>query len=223
MVAQNLLRRTAARWLLPLLISVSAQAGPMGFQGSWMTMGDTGPNWREVFINYALTPRDAIGVSQSYLRADDDSLSGDLSELTYTRLLHRWNRSDAQANLWFVGGAGVLRRYDRDTGQVAERGLISPGIQADYETTRIYFSGVHRLYRAAAIDHDYSAARAGFSFYEADYEQTQPWLIVEARYMDGLSERTEITPMLRLINRNYFVEAGINNFAQPRFNFMFIF
>jgi hypothetical protein len=29
--------------------------------------------------------------------------------------------------------------------------------------------------------------------------------------------------MIRLVNRGYFVEAGINNSRQPRLNFMYIF
>lgn len=203
------------------LLPITAAAGPMGFQDSWMVMGDLGPNWREVFANYAITPRDAVGVAQTYMRADDDSRSRLLTELTYTRLLQRWNQRDAQANLWFIGGIGSMRLHDRD--DRTERAAVSPGVQIDYETTRIYLSAMHRLYRADGINHDYSAARAGFSFYEAGYEQTQPWLIVEARSMNGLSDSVEITPMLRLINRNFFVEAGANNFGQPRFNFMVIF
>jgi len=188
-----------------------------------MSMGDLGPNWREVFANYALTPRDAVGVSQTYMRADDDSVSRDLTELTYTRLLKRWNQRDAQANVWFVGGVGEIRLHDRDKNRDSHRAAISPGIQIDYETTRIYFSAIHRLYRAADINHDYSALRAGFSFFETDYESTQPWLILEARSMNALSDQIELTPMLRLINRRYFIEGGVNNFGQPRFNFMFIF
>jgi hypothetical protein len=195
----------------------------MGFQDSWMTMGDLGPNWREVFVNYAVTPRDAVGLSQTYMRSDDDDLSRDLSELTYTRLLHRWNQPAAQANLWFIGGVGDLRRRDRDTGRQSHLAAVSPGMQADYETTRVYFSAMYRLYRASGIDHDYQAVRAGFSFFESHYEETQPWLIVEARSMNDLSDRAEITPMIRLINRSYFIEAGANNFGQPRLNFMFIF
>jgi len=200
-----------------------AVAGPMGFQGSWMTMGDIGPNWREVFINYAITPRDAVGLSQTYMRADDDSRSRDLTELTYTRLLHRWNQPESQANLWFVGGIGELWRRDRVTDQRSRQAAISPSVQADYETTRIYLSAMHRLYRASDLNHDYTAIRAGFSFFEPHYDQTQPWLIVEARTMNDLSDRTEITTMIRLINRNYFVEVGANNFGQPRLNFMLIF
>jgi len=33
----------------------------------------------------------------------------------------------------------------------------------------------------------------------------------------------EETPMLRLIHNRYFVEAGVNNFKQIRFNFMYTF
>jgi hypothetical protein len=56
-----------------------------------------------------------------------------------------------------------------------------------------------------------------------DYDEVQPWLIVEARRMRGLSDGTEITPMLRLIHKRYFVEFGVNNMRQGRFNFMYIF
>ena len=41
--------------------------------------------------------------------------------------------------------------------------------------------------------------------------------------MRGLSDKLEITPMLRLINKGYFIEAGVNNSRQWRFNFMYIF
>ena len=51
----------------------------------------------------------------------------------------------------------------------------------------------------------------------------QPWLILEARRMRGLSGKTEITPMLRFIDKRYFVEVGVNNMKQGRFNFMYIF
>lgn len=205
------------------LVPLRTIAGPMGFQDSWMTMGDIGPNWREAFVNYAVTPRDAIGLSQTYMRSDDDKDSRLLTEITYTRLVQRWNWPEAQANIWFMGGVGELRRSDGGNDSKSNALAASPGIQTDYETTRIYFSAVHRLYRAHDLNHDYSAARAGFSFFESGYEETQPWLIVEARYMNDLSDRVEITPLLRLINRGYFVEAGVNNFGQPRFNFMLIF
>ncbi len=182
-------------------------------------MGDFSPNWREAWVNYALTPRDAVGGGGVYMRSDDKRLTRDFAELTYTRLVHRINGEHSQANFWFVGGVGRLSGNDFDGG----RTMLAPGISADFETTRLYVSGTVRLYRASGINHDFASVRGGFSFYEVDYEQTQPWLIVEARRMRGLSEEIELTPMLRLINKRYFVELGVNTMKQARFNFMYIF
>ncbi len=211
--------------ILAMLISQTASAGPMGFDESFMAMGDFNNNWRESFINYAVSPRDAFGVSATYMRADDKSKSRTLEEVTYTRLLKRWNAPHAQANLWFQGGIGALQAEDKRLGENHDfdKIMITPGVQFDYETTRVYFQAAHRLYRASDINHDYTSVRAGFSFYESDYDKTQPWLILEARNMNGLSEKIEVTPMLRLINKSFFVEAGVNNSGEPRFNFMYIF
>ena len=205
--------------------SFSAVAGPMGFKDSYMVMGDFNPNWREAFVNYAITPRDAFGIGATYMQSDDKAKTRTLEELTYTRLLKRWNLPNSQANLWFMGGVGTLQGKDDLEGSHDHfnKVMVTPGVQFDYETTRVYFAAAHRLYRAEHINHDSTSVRAGFSFYETDYDKTQPWVILEARNMNGLSEKIEITPMLRLINKSYFVEAGINNSGQPRFNFMYIF
>lgn len=206
---------------VPALLAAAAlaHAGPMGFKDSTMAMGDFGPNWREAWVNHALTPRDALGAGGLYMRSDDKKLTREFAELTYTRLLHRINGEHSQANFWFVGGAGPLHGNDFSGGKT----MLAPGVSADYETTRFYASASVRLYRAPGIRHDFASVRTGFSFYEADYDETQPWLIVEARRMRGLSEKTEITPMLRLIHNRYFVEFGINNMKQRRFNLMYIF
>ena len=209
--------------LVPLsvaaMLASQAHAAPMGFKESWMVMGDLSPNWREGFANYAITPRDAVGPSLLYMRSDDKTRTRELAEVTYTRLLKRWNLPHAQANVWFVGGVGSVGGNDFS----GRRTMASPGVQVDYETTRFYASGYVRLYRADGINHDYAAARLGFSLYEVDYDEVQPWFVVEARRMRGLSDKVEITPMLRLIHNRYFVEAGVNNSRQLRANFMYTF
>lgn len=205
--------------LTMLLAAASAHAGPMGFKDSTMAMGDFGPNWKEAWVNHALTPRDAIGVGGLYMRSDDKRLTREFAELTYTRLLHRINGEHSQANLWFVGGAGSLRGNDF----AGSKTMFAPGVSADYETTRFYASASLRLYRAPGINHDVASVRTGFSFYEVDYDEIQPWLILEGRRMRGLSGKTDITPMLRLIHNRYFFEFGINTMKQGRFNFMYIF
>ena len=205
--------------LLQIVFAFTAQAGPMGFKDSVMSMGDFGPNWQETFTNYALTPRDAIGAGVLRMRSDDEQRTREVVDINYTRLLKRWNLPEAQANVWLQTSLGMVKGNDFS----GTRTLVSPGIQVDYETTRIYLAANARLYRAKGINHDYTSLRAGFSFYEVDYDEVQPWFIVEARRMRGLSDKTEITPMLRLIHNRYFVEAGVNNAKQARFNFMYIF
>jgi hypothetical protein len=202
-----------------LLLSLPAVSGPMGFKGSWMAMGDFSPNWQELFVNYAVTPRDALGASTVLMRSDDQAQRRQLVDLTYTRLAKRWNMPDAQANVWLMGGVGSVTGNDFANSKT----MLSPGVSVDYETTRLYASASARLYRAQNINHDFVSARLGFSFYEVDYDQTQPWLIVEARRMNGLSDRMELTPMLRLIHNRYFVELGVSNSSQGRVNFMYIF
>ncbi len=201
------------------MLSAAAQAGPMGFKESTMSMGDFSPNWREAFVNYALTSKDAIGAEALYARSDDKRLLREYTGLTYTRLAKRWNMPHAQANVWLVGGVSALKGNDF----AGTRTMLSPGVLVDYETTRVYLAATARLYRATNLNHDYASARAGFSFYEVDYDEVQPWFIVEARRMKGLSDKTEITPMLRLIHNRYFVEVGMSTDKNARFNFMFIF
>ena len=207
---------------VPLALALgigAASAAPMGFKGSAMAMGDFGPNWREAWVNYALTTSDAIGAGGLYMKSDDGTKTRTLEEFNYTRLLKRWNVADAQANVWLFAGAGRISGNDFSGAKLA----WTPGVQVDYETTRVYLSATARLYRAQGLNHDFASVRAGFSFFEADYDETQPWLVLELRRMRGLSDKTEVTPMLRLIHNRYFVELGLNNSRQARANFMYIF
>ncbi len=209
-------------WLLfiaSLLVSLTAKAAPMGFKDSWMTMGDFSKTYREFTANYALTPRDAIGLTSTYMQTDNHSQSQTNNELTYTRLIKRWNMPNAQANIWFIGGVGET------TGSFfnGAKSTVSPGMQADYETTRLYASANARIYVADGITNNIVSARTGFSFYEANYDETQPWLIVEARRMSMVSKAYEVTPMLRLIHNRFFVEAGANLNGQPRVSFMYVY
>ena len=57
------MRCRLTRWLTTCALALAApvHAGPMGFKDSTMAMGDFSPNWREAWINHALTPRDAVG------------------------------------------------------------------------------------------------------------------------------------------------------------------
>lgn len=205
--------------LASLLAANVAQAAPMGFRDSWMAMGEFGPEYRELTVNKALTATDAVGVTGLQMRSSEGKRALDNQELTYTRLLKRWNLPSAQANVWFIGGVGQTT----ERGRADSVATLSPGLQLDYETTRVYTALYARAYRGEGLRHEVVAARAGFSFYETDYDEVQPWFVLEARRMNYVSDMTEITPMLRLIHKRFFVEAGANTDGRPRFNFMYIF
>jgi hypothetical protein len=201
------------------LIATTAQALPMGSVDTWMVMGDFAARSGDFAVNYALTPRDALGGAVGRWRTEPEAGSRrrEYGALAYTRLLQRWNLPDAQANLWFVGLAGRLRD------EAGSRSLLAPAVLADYETTRVYVSGGLKTMHAGRTRQHTAYARAGFSFYEVDYDEIQPWFVLEARRMRGLSDETEITPMLRLIHKRYFVELGVNTAKQARASFMYIF
>jgi hypothetical protein len=46
------------------------------------------------------------------MRSDDESKSRQLADVTYTRLLKRWNMPQARAVIWFLGGLGYLTDND---------------------------------------------------------------------------------------------------------------
>lgn len=193
--------------LLPLALAL-----PMGSQGSWMLMADNSPDSRELALNYALTRHDALGLAVGLWEEmphagapRQHALRREFAGLTYTRLVHRWNLPHAQANLWLLGAAGTARAKE----QQGRDGMGSVSLLGDYETTRVYTAAGVETMRTSRLRHDTRYVRAGFSFYEVEYEEVQPWLILELkqeRY--SVHTKNSVTPMLRLIHRRYFVEFG---------------
>lgn len=219
-------RLFASKWwplvgsLMLAIAAPTALALPMASQGYWMVMGEVEEGTRKLSANYALTSRDAIGVATARFESPAHGGTGmrssrELAALTYTRLVHRWNLPDAQANLWFVGQAGSLRAQGLAGGA---RTLVSPAVLADWETTRLYVGGGLEAPRAGDWRRQSAYARTGFSLYEVEYEEVQPWILLEARRdreripRPGATAhdvaKTEWMPMVRLIHRRWFLELG---------------
>lgn len=202
---------------LLLANGVSGLAAPMGFKNSWMVMGDFSKTYQELAFNYATTANDAFGISVSAMQTDNSISKQQNLEAVYTRKLARWNMPEAQANIWLIGGLGSITGNGFD----GSKAMASPGIQVDYETTRFYSMASARAYAAQGATSNITTARLGASFYEADYDQAQPWIVIEARRMSFVSNQYEFTPMLRVIHNRYFLELGANLSGQARFNMMY--
>lgn len=213
-----MLTRFLLVWLL--LITLPAQAAAlMGFKNSAMLMSDFSMNRKELMLNYSPLLGHAFGIETMWMRGDKQT--NFITNINYTGLIKRWNMPSGQANLWFTTGIGEV---SGDSSGFS----YSPSVQFDYETTRVYFLAKARMIRAPHLQYDTYSVQGGFSFFETSFEETQPWFVVEARTTENMTMRNEVTPSLRLINQNYFLELGITNpwdseSRTPRLNLMLTF
>ena len=121
---QHALIETAAVLVsLSSLISDPVYALPMSYAGSTMVMVDIDPHWSTLSITKALGRSNGIGASVQYIpsmQGDNSHSSTSSGEGSHamqgnetfilvdaTRLVHRWNLPNAQANLWLFAGIGV--------------------------------------------------------------------------------------------------------------------
>ncbi len=207
-------------FLTTMLCAMQVQAAAlMGFADSFMVMGEASEDYQEVMANYSPVVGHAYGIELMRMR-DKDGMTSTISALSYTGLIKRWNMPGAQANLWFTGGIGESHGDDQSGF------AYTPSVQFDWETKRLYFLAKARMVRAPGMNFDSATLQSGFSFYETGFDETQPWFVLETRTMNNMDPAFQVTPMLRFINKNYFLEVGVTNPFQdnmPRLSLMFVF
>lgn len=193
--------------LVAVLLAISTtharSAALMGFEDSYMLMSEIGEYNQEIMVNYAPSIHHAVGVEVMRM-SPRNKRATTMTGINYTRLIQRWNLPAAQANVWLMGSVGEARGLHHGFS-------YSPSVQFDYETTRLYFLAKMRMLRAPGMNNDMAALQGGFSFYETDFNETQPWLVLEAKTTRDFDPGFQLTPALRLINKNYFLELGVTN------------
>lgn len=192
-----------------LLLANSANALPVGFKDSWMTMGELGRDYSEASLMYTFTSTTAVGaglVGLKYMHGPAAHTRRiEMADVHVNHRLARWNFPEAQANIYLQLGLGQA------TGNffAQRQTVLQPGIQMDYETRRVYAALKWHGSYANAFDYTRYSLSGGFSFYKTEYDEWQPWLVLEAaRKGADLKDATEITPYLRFIHKTLFIEAG---------------
>lgn len=205
-------------------------ATPLAHKGSVIVSGEFDPQWSFFIVTPTITRTTGVGPALHWLEpetgsgSEREAASQELwSLVALTQRLHRWNGEHYQANLWAGAGAGVLTILPGDGGPAENRFGWSPWAQADWETRRLYLAASARWFQAADIGRLMTSARAGVALTAADYNRWQPWLMVEARTMEGMEEGVEITPLLRVIHRRILAEAGVSTRGAARFNLTYTF
>jgi len=217
----SILVRATAGALLASALVAAAEGKPIAFANGFTVMTEYGAGtMEEAQAFYA--PFYWLSVGGGYLHLDSDSVSRkrDITYLRTNLLAHRWNMEDAQANLFAWGGLGRATGNDfRDS--KLDRDV---GIQADYETRRIYASLMSDLHESAAYSHRIDTLQLGFAPYPHDYEDLATWFVVQARqYTGDLHRGTECAALIRLFKGGAWIEAGVTRSGKPQVMAMFNF
>jgi hypothetical protein len=197
-------------------------AAPVGFADSWMMMGDFGREFKQLDAMFSPTARYSIAGTVTQMENVDDRTRVNLAVVHYNRLLWRRNRPESQFNGYLSVGAGSSRsnaafQSDRD------QAVAAIGAQVDFETRLIYLAGKTHYWKSSDFTVGYNSVQAGFAFYKTEWDETQPWLIAEVSRMPGISDEYDKAIYLRLINKGFFLDLGIDDDRRPKLNFRYTF
>jgi hypothetical protein len=198
-----------------------AIAMPVAFTESFMVMTDLSEDSQEASASYSFKRGLAVQVGALRWKKEHMGQHTQRREIADVHLnwrAYRRNTTNSQLNVYLQAGAGSGR-----TESSGNETVLQWGGQVDWETTRLYTTYKGHRYLADTFNHTSHAVLGGFSFYEVDYDQVQPWLVAEAKRITNWSEDTEYSLLARFIYRSAFVEVGANQDGEPRFTFMYIF
>jgi len=201
--------------------SMSVMAKPIAFAGGSTLMAEYGAGTMEE-LQFFYAPRYDFSFGGGYLELNSDETTKTRS-ISYVRLnylVHRWNLDDAQANIYIWGGLGNA------TGNTFAGSAFTQnaGLQADYETRRVYASFKTDLQRSSDFSHRIDTLQLGLAPYRHEYGSVATWFLVQAReYTGGIHRGAETAVLLRLFKGGVWVEAGVTNAgklqAMAMFNF----
>ena len=178
-----------------------AEARPVSYPGGWTVMQTNNGDSSSLHLHYSPTFSDSIGLYSERNWSEDWHFTG----IQYNRLVKRWNRPNAQANLYFKAGAGQADPFG-DGADVKAAGFI--GIGADWETRRWFASYEGRAYDLGFSQDARQAARVGMAPYIGDYGDLHTWLMLEVENRPEAATPTTVTPLVRFFYDVQLLEIG---------------
>ncbi len=195
--------------ILVFFVPIDAFARPVSYPDGWMYMTMNDHAERSNMLSYSPSAWYAVGVRSDYMIEDKNWVH----TATYNRLLKRWNASDSQGNIFLQTGLGVAQHADEIDPAAAL------GIEADWETRRIYFAYENRYLYAGDINKSYThKARVGVAPYVGNYDDIHTWLMVQVDHHPEEEDNIVVTPFVRLFTQEVLGELGISNKGDVMFN-----
>ena len=198
--------RWAAMALLGLLPPMLATAKPIAFAKGTTVMAEYGAGtMNEAQLFYAPHYWYSVGGGWLELTSEDGSRQRHVTYLRGNLLLKRWNLPGAQANVFAWGGLGRATGNDFDGSTLAR----NAGLQADYETRRVYGAFRSDLQESDRYSHRIDTLQLGWAPYKHDYDTLATWFVVQGRrYTGRIADGTETALLLRLFKGGTWVEIG---------------
>lgn len=201
----------AALWYAP----APAHAKPVSYVGGTMIMQENDESAHTLAVDYTINPRVAVG---AFAKRERGEVNGD----NYTTagpqvnlLIKRWNFDDAQGNIYTSHGAGVAK-LDGHSQFAAWSSVL-----ADFETRRVFTSYEARYLSAGDIDHAFSQkARVGVAPYVGNYDEVNPWLMLQVDNHPTKIDNFVVTPLVRVFYGTNLVEAGYSSNNTIMFNWV---
>lgn len=188
-----------------LAFASAAAARPVSFPGGWMPMLEVNGKGMAGEVMYSPTARYSLGARGEYMSHGDAAFA----MATYNYMFYRHNAPSSQTNMYVRSGLGNVHAQGND----ALAGFV--GITADWED-RDYMVAYENRYLMTGLayvdDRFEQRFRAGIAPYRVNYEEWQPWIILQVDHQPESNLPLEISPVLRVFNGGpVLAEAGISN------------
>ncbi len=201
-----------------LLFDGEAWAQAVTAKGTTQWRSYLAPEIQQTTAAYSFSPTQSIGITGLRIDKGDADVHRLIGLVEYAHLLKRWYGEDYQANIYagagIGGGAG-----DFDGSEPAGSAFL----QADWETRRWFAMASLHDYVGQSFNHLVMTGQVAWAPYKADYQDLATWFVLQAEYITETDARLRITPMLRFMKGNYFVEVGSSLMGEPQLNFRITF
>jgi hypothetical protein len=195
-----------------LVLAGQAHAGFFIPKDATMTMGMYSPDAQAFELSHGLSRQLSLTAAYHRYLSDDRSKDRRFTTVQLGYLLNRSYHADGVGNVYVFGGPIAAR--SSETG--GTRAGLQAGLWGDYETRRIYLRASTQIHHASSMRQTVTTGQALWAPYAADYEDVASWMGVQVQRRSNLSHATQITPMLRFFQRNWWVDAGISTNRQHR-------
>lgn len=198
--------------ILPSLVF----ARPVSYPSGWTSMIFDDRIKTTAHLHYTPTRQYSVGFKyEDWKRKKYSS-----QFIQINRLLERWNKTDSQANLYFLSGIGISTN-DEQAASSSNKLSGFAGFSADWENRRYFIAYANRYNQPQVIDEFFhQSVRLGWAPYIGDYGDLHTWLMYKITHRSELDDKLLNTIILRLFKGVHLVEAGYNDEHEFSLNYV---